>query len=327
MKATLSMMAALTLAVSMVTAPRPAAAQGAVSKKRVAVQNFEFGTVSRWWSGDWDVGKGISDLIVTQLVKDGTYSVVERKLLDEVLREQDFSNSDRADARTAAKIGKVLGVNAIIVGSVTQFGFEDKNFKLDAVGGVIGGGLGLGGFGKKKSKAIVVVDARMVDTTTGEILAVATGKGESKRDSFSGFGGGAGGRGFGGAGIDMGSSNFQNTIVGEATRKCIEALSVELIKNQDRLTAPTVQLLGRVADVDQNMIVVNIGKSQGVKVGDMLAVERVVREVKDPDTGKVLREVTEVVGTLRITEVDDKSAVGSFSGASAPKVGDRVKSK
>jgi hypothetical protein len=125
----------------------------------------------------------------------------------------------------------------------------------------------------------------------------------------------------------MGSSNFQNTIVGEATRKCIEALAAELIKNEDRIGSTKIQLLGRVADVDQNSVVVNIGKSQGVKVGDVLNVERVVREVKDPDTGKVIREVTEIVGTLKITEADDKSAVGTFSGSSAPKVGDRVKNK
>jgi curli biogenesis system outer membrane secretion channel CsgG len=322
----------LALSALAIAAPgvRPAAAQDAAAapRKRVAIHNFEYGTVQRWWEGNWDVGKGVADLVVTNLVKDGTYSVVERKILDELLKEQDFSNSDRADAKTAAKLGKVLGVNAIIVGSITQFGFDDKSFKLGAIGGGIGG-FGLGGFGKKKSKATVVVDARIIDTTTGEILAVATGKGESRRDSFSGFGGGGGRGGFGAAGIDMSSSNFQNTILGEATRKCVEALSLELVKGAGRITGGSakVELLGRVADVDKDTIILNIGKDQGVKVGDVLSVERVVREVKDPETGKVIREVTEVVGTIKVTEVDAKSAVGSFSGGVPARVGDRVKSK
>jgi curli biogenesis system outer membrane secretion channel CsgG len=291
------------------------------------VLDFEFGTVSRWWAGDWDVGKGISDLIVTNLVKEGSYSVIERKALDAVLKEQDLGASGRADAKSAAQIGKVLGVNAMVVGSVTQFGFDDKNFKLDALGGVVGHGFGLGGFGKKKSQAIVVVDARIVDTTTGEILAVATGKGESRRDSFSGFGGGGGGRGYGGAGIDMSSSNFQNTILGEATRKAIDALTQDLVKGQARIAVAKIEIAGRVADVDKDTLVVNVGKAQGVKVGDVLSVEHVVREVKDPDTGKVLREVTEVIGTVRITEVDEKSAVGTYTGSAAPSVGDRIKNK
>jgi len=33
-------------------------------RKRVSVMDFEFGTVQRWWDGNWDIGKGISDLLV-----------------------------------------------------------------------------------------------------------------------------------------------------------------------------------------------------------------------------------------------------------------------
>lgn len=317
-------LSALLLLTSVLSAAPPAAAASASPRKRIAIMDFDFGTVSRWWSGDWDVGKGISDLVVTNLVKDGTYSVVERKRLAEVLGEQDLGKGGRTDPKAAAQAGKVLGVQAIIVGSVTQFGFDDKSIKVGGAGGLLGGAFGGLGLGKKKSKAIVVVDARMIDTTTGEILAVATGKGESKRESFSGFGAGGAGGAFGAAGIDMGSSNFQQTIVGEATRKCIEELSAELIKSEGKLGTAKIEVNGRVADVDAGKLILNVGKAAGVAVGDTLTVERVVREVKDPDTGKVLRQVTEAVGTVKITEVDENSAVGTFSGAGAPKVGDRV---
>ena len=77
-----------------------------------------------------DVGKGIADMLVDRLVNDGTYSVIERKMLDKLIAEQNFSNSDRADPSSAARIGKLLGVNAIIVGSITQFGRDDKNTKI-----------------------------------------------------------------------------------------------------------------------------------------------------------------------------------------------------
>ena len=77
---------------------------GAEARKRVALMDFEFGTVQHWWSGNWDIGKGIADLVVTNLVKDGTYSVIERKKLDAILQEQNFSNSDRANPTSAAKI-------------------------------------------------------------------------------------------------------------------------------------------------------------------------------------------------------------------------------
>src|SRR5215467_15389287 len=86
-----------------------AAAQQPVKKKRVAVMDFEYGTVrsavAAIWGTDQDVGKGITDLLVQKLVEDGKYSVIERKALDKIFVEQNFSNSDRADVATAAKIG------------------------------------------------------------------------------------------------------------------------------------------------------------------------------------------------------------------------------
>ena len=164
-------------------------------KKRVAVIDFDYATVhsgiSALFGQDVDVGKGITDLLVTYLVKDGSYSVIERKALDKIMPEQNFSNSDRANPTSAAKLGKLLGVDAIIVGSITQFGNETKNTNI---GGAAGGFVpfGLGNVGKKKSKAIVAITARLVDVDTGEIVGVAEGKGESSRESTSLLGAGAG---------------------------------------------------------------------------------------------------------------------------------------
>jgi len=296
------------------------------AKKRVALLDFDFGTVQHWWSGNWDIGKGIADLVVTNLVKDGTYSVIERKKLDAILQEQNFSNSDRANPTSAAKIGKVLGVNAIVVGSITQFGLEDKSLN---VGGIVGklGGFGGGKVGTKSGKANVVIDARLVDVNTGEIMAVASGKGTSKRSGLLLGGGGGGGGGFGAGGIDMGSSNFQDTILGEATRAAVEDLTSQLIGQAGKVEGTTVTVEGLVADASGDTIIINVGKSAGVSVGMKLAVERVAREIKDPSTGKVLRKVTNAVGEIQVTEVDEGSAVAKVLSGSGFKVGDMVKSK
>src|SRR5574337_478045 len=114
-------------------------AQAAPRKKRVAVFDFDYGTVhsnvAAIFGQDVDVGKGISDLLVKYLVKDGTYSVIERKSLDKILAEQNFSTSDRANPASAAKIGKLLGVDAIIEGSITEFGNETKKQNVGGYGG------------------------------------------------------------------------------------------------------------------------------------------------------------------------------------------------
>ena len=116
---------------SLVLAAALSASATAQQKKRVAVINFDYATVrssvAAIWGTDQDIGKGIADLIVEKLVASGKYSVIERKALDKILSEQNFSNSDRADPNSAAKIGRVLGVDAIVMGSITQFGRDDKS--------------------------------------------------------------------------------------------------------------------------------------------------------------------------------------------------------
>ena len=139
------------------TAPAPAAAAASAPaaapahqgrKKRVAVFDFDYATVQSYSSAMFgtnvDVGRGMSDLTVKYLVQDGTYSVIDRKAMDKILAEQNFSNSDRANPNSAAKLGKMLGVDAIIVGSVTQFGNDTKNTNVGGGGGDWGG-YGIGG--------------------------------------------------------------------------------------------------------------------------------------------------------------------------------------
>src|SRR3989475_4688341 len=306
------------------TAPAP------VRKKRVAIFDFDYasvhGGVTAIFGSDIDVGKGISDLLVTYLVKDGSYSVIERKAMDKILAEQNFSNSDRANPNSAAKIGKLLGVDAIIVGSITQFGNDTKNTGVGGGGGGFGG-FGLGGFKHSKSKAIVALDARIVDIDTGEILAVAEGKGESSRESTSLTGGGGNWHGFGAGGVDFGSSDFQKTISGEAVKAAVETMSTGVIAGKDKLVARTIVVEGLVAAVDGGQVILNVGAKAGVKVGDQLSVERVSKEIKDPATGKVLRRMSTSIGMVKVTDVDDVSAVCSVVSGAGFKTGDAVKTK
>ena len=306
------------------------AAAPAQQKKRVAVMNFDYSAVTtnvtQLWGTNLDVGKGIADMLVDKLVEDGAYSVIERKMLDKILAEQNFSNSDRADPNSAAKIGKILGVDAIIVGSITQFGRDDKSTGIG--GGAATSGLsrfGIGGVKTSKATAVVQLTARMINTSTAEILASVQGKGEESRSGTGLLGAGGSGAGAGGAGLDMKSSNFAATILGTATNKAVVEVARGLDAKAMSLPTVVVSIDGVVADAaPDGTVIVNVGTRNGVKVGDTLAIKRMVREVKDPTSGKVIRRVEDSVGTVQITEADDSSAVGKFSGNGPAKVGDTV---
>jgi curli biogenesis system outer membrane secretion channel CsgG len=214
-------------------AATPAAAQS--SRPTVAVLNFDYGTIEHWWSGNQDIGQGISDLLVDELVNDGSFRMIERKRLDAILAEQNFSNSERADpsAKTLAQVGKALGVKYLIVGSVTKFGTEKSNKSFG--GGGFGSKFGVGEVGTAKGKANVAIAARIIDTTTGEIMASAKGDGTSKRSGLllGGAGGGGGGAGVGR--IEFGASDFRDTILGEATDAAVKATAAKIVAAKSRL--------------------------------------------------------------------------------------------
>jgi curli biogenesis system outer membrane secretion channel CsgG len=304
----------------------------AQDKPTVAVIDFDHGTVqsgvAAMFGTNQDVGKGMADLIVEKLVKSGKWRVIERKAISKILAEQNFSNSDRVDPNSAAKIGRLLGADAIIMGSITQFGRDDKQAKLgaDAIGGRLSK-YGIGGVGQKKSTAVVGLSGRLVNVNTGEILLVASGKGESSRSGTSLVGGGGSVGAAANAAMDMSSSNFAETLLGEAVHQASTNLVNELSAGVARIPAKQVVINALVADVSGSTLVINNGTKSGLKVGDKLMVKRVGREIRDPATGKVIRRVEENVGELTVTEADEASAVGTFAGTGTVKVGDSVQNR
>ena len=131
----------------------------------------------------------------------------------------------------------------------------------------------------------------MIDTSTAEILASVQGHGEESRCGTGILGAGGSSSGWGGGALDMKSSNFANTILGAAVNKATTDVAHGLDQKAASLpTAPVkvVKIDGVVADVSPDgTLIINVGSKDGVKVGDTLAVNRKVREVKDPTSGKV----------------------------------------
>jgi curli biogenesis system outer membrane secretion channel CsgG len=297
-------------------------------KKRVAVLDFDYGTVQSYvssiYGSNQDVGKGITDMLVEKLVKDGKYSVIERKALDKILAEQNFSNSDRANPATAQKIGQILGVDAIIMGSITKFGRDDKSKAIGGAG-LSTHGFGIGGIKRNEAKAVCAISARMVDTTTGEILAAVTGEGESKRSGTSLLGAGGGGGHAGLGGFDTHASNFGQTLLGEAVTQAVTQVGSELGTSVANVPTRKAEVSGVVADVSGNTLIINVGSKTGLRVGDKLEISHAGRQIKDPTTGKVLKTISTRVGEATVTEIDADSATLSFNGSGPVKVGDIAK--
>src|SRR6202011_1723633 len=115
------------------------------------------------------------------------------------------------------------------------------------------------GIGTHKAKAVVGITARLVNTSTGEILAAVTGTAESSRSGTALIGAGAGGGSGGGAGLDMGSSNFGQTILGEAVKAAVGDTATQLDNKAANLPTVKVSVSALVGAARRNMLIINGG--------------------------------------------------------------------
>jgi curli biogenesis system outer membrane secretion channel CsgG len=269
-------------------------------KLRIAVLAFENNTTSHIF-GD-KLGEAASDELTTQLVKAGEFSVIERQQIQAILAEQTLGMSGAIDAATAAKVGKLLGAQLVVVGSITQFSVDQKS-----------AGIGRLGVSASVAQAESKIDARLVNVTTGEILVAVEGDGKKT------IGGGQY------KDVNL-QRDFNAGFAQEALRPAVEKTVQRILEQKEQLAAvgpaaPTMSVVG----VREGQIYIDRGANAGLKVGQKLTVMRVVDTIKD-GRGNVLDEVTEKVGVLEVTRVLSQSAICKVVEGSGVKEGDRVSS-
>jgi curli biogenesis system outer membrane secretion channel CsgG len=147
------------------------------------------------------LGIGIADMLIEKLLATGQFRLLERKA---------------QDSASAAHF--------IVTGSVTRFGFEERN-----VGGFAANFATMGLLSVKQHKTDVVLTARIINAATGEIVASMTSEG------ISGKGGGVrvlgiGNNGAGGG--DLSTSNFRSTAIGQATERAVAHLAEKIVEKK-----------------------------------------------------------------------------------------------
>lgn len=77
--------------------------------------NFDNGSVMN--HADYDaLGKGIADVLITELAANNSIRVIERDRIQQLMDEQNLGASGRVDKATAVQVGKLLGVHHMIFG-------------------------------------------------------------------------------------------------------------------------------------------------------------------------------------------------------------------
>jgi len=129
--------------------------------QRVGVIKFDSSRVS--FGPGYDPGSAVADEFVFQFINRGV-RVIERSRIEQILREQSLWESGSIDPKTIKGLGKMLGVDALIMGTVTRYSPDRKErIYIRDTRGQIREEIFL-------VEAEVGISARMVDTETGEII-------------------------------------------------------------------------------------------------------------------------------------------------------------
>lgn len=256
---------------------------------RVAVASFDNRSS---FEGQWKLGPGMADLLVSELVDSRNFVVLERgsldKVVDEIARQSNrlFRPEGRVDE------GRLDNAHYLIRGVITDFS--------QSSGGSLWLGLrhffiGSGGYTARVGMTLTIVDiesGRIVDSVqcSGKARAGdAYAKGSYK-------------------GIQFGGRSFFQTPLGVATASAIRQGLRGIVKKMPRIT-----WMPMIAEVDGPRIVLNGGRERGLQTGAVYQVRGSGTPVTDPLTGDVLDIMPgPVIGTVRIMEMRDQISVAEL---------------
>lgn len=115
--------------------------QGMTAKGKTKIAVIEFTDLQ---GNITNFGKYLAEELITRLFETGKFRVIERNLLNKVIEEQKLTLTQLIDPSSVQKLGRILGVDAIVSGTITDLGEKLK------------------------------VNARIIGTETGDVFAVAS---------------------------------------------------------------------------------------------------------------------------------------------------------
>jgi copper chaperone CopZ len=248
----------------------------------------------------------LTDDVTTQLTGVPGVTLIDRASVDRILKEQNFQNSDRSSAETAARIGKLLGVGQIVMVQVSDATYsmhnEQARFKTKTFGTVV-----------------LRARARIIDVETGIIQAQPSSAFEEsvliseKSNSQSPII-------FGGIRIPQGQSAgggdpkvVQNDEWAKASDTVAKDLATKLTSSMPAPSVPKMEP-PLVAGIASGAVYINRGSTVGIKAGDRFQVTRQVSlGFNDPATGQPMLKKQRVC-VLTIVSADESSSSGTCQG-------------
>lgn len=226
------------------------------------------------------LGNKVTDMFLQALTNSENFLVFERPDI-KALKDEALLSGQKVD---------IVGVDTLVVGSLTQFGRSttgERGFASSS----------------KKQEATATVDLRLVDVDTGRVFESVTGSGSSSTEEARTFG-------FGSAASYDGSLNDQ--AIGAAVTSAVDKMTRLFMDKTWKAD---------VLEKEGELVYISGGQSQGVKPGMTFDVETKGRQVNSQTTGTTITLPGEKVAELKVIslfgeDVLDQGAVSRISSGS-----------
>jgi curli biogenesis system outer membrane secretion channel CsgG len=218
-----------------------------------------------------EIGEAAADILETILRKTDRFIIIPKQDVASVIGQQSLRVSGSINPATAAELGKILGLNAIVTGAIHSYSEteEGEDYLI---------------YKNKKKTARITVDYRIVDTTTGIQLMADSGQGVYSKKT--------------GGMLGLGSESTCNTDLRDSALR--DALTKPMAKMLKQLKAK--EWNGRIAKVEGEKVYINAGQKTDLQVGNILVVQDLGEDIIDPQTGISLGKTPgDIKGELIIT--------------------------
>ena len=256
-----------------------------VMKPVVVVTDFE--NLANF-HGQWNLGRGMANVLVMRLLDTDRVIVLEHKNLKKVLNEIVLQGGDLFRKEGKVDRARLKNAKYLVCGSITDFTETNENSGWFGISW-----LKIFGHG---SQARVAISIKVSDVKSGEIVSsvkaakIVSANGIGAEDRYKN--------------MTFGGDAFFRTPLGKATEGAIRSALHQILRE---LSVNYWQL--RVAEFTGDTVVVNGGKNVRVRLGDLFLVRESPRDITDPATGNVIETVPgRVVGRIEVTKVNPASA-------------------
>ncbi len=245
-----------------------AGASARVLKRKVAIARFTNET--KYGSGlftdaNYDrIGKQAADMLASELTKSGKFIVLERTDLSKLKAESELMGMAADEFKK-----NLVGVDALILGSVVEFGRKDTGEVLLFQR-------------SRKQIAHARVNVRLVDPTTGHVFFSENGGGTASAETQTTLGLGD-------------RADFDSTLNDKALSAAVANL-LDKVMN----TLSDKPWTSAILTVEGPNVLISGGQRQGLRVGDRLKVMRPGKVLKSPQTGFAVQTPHTQVSELEV---------------------------